>query len=194
MRKKEESGDEYESDLTRSWVTELFQGLKNTYKEYKGIEEGSEGYQEYYGQDIIDLFDSYASSDSSFTFQLKHVGAEEHEWVVEQLVGGGGYRVYHSYDQAYSLKSWLQEDDSDFEDLYDSGDFMIFEDLQAQVNAILAFMTMGGEQASLDNLDQFFVEYPEYSDAEDVLVFIRDYGYDEIISYFTPAWESWGKG
>jgi hypothetical protein len=87
-------GHEYACGLTRSWVSEVFAGLPFQYTEYKGTDPAWVGYKDVIGADVRALFTKYKSVNSHLIYQMKHVGTQDHDFIVEQLPGGLGYRVY----------------------------------------------------------------------------------------------------
>ncbi len=76
------NGTEYSSEKTMSWVSELFQGARYQYDEYKtpaGLSNSSSGYKaKYYEEDLFKLFENSRISNNTIVYQLKHTGTENH--------------------------------------------------------------------------------------------------------------------
>jgi hypothetical protein len=70
-------------------------------------------------------------------------------YTIEQLPNNGGFRVYQSYAQAYSLRSWLAESVPPRE-LFEEGQLMLNEELKGIVNSTLMLVTLG--RNSIDNI------------------------------------------
>lgn len=191
MLESKEDGDAFACGLTRAWVTEVFEGLEPQYAEYRyddGIDGSKAGYQAYTGDELIALFQGHAGREEMVIYRVRHTGTEDHVLTIEQLPRGQGYRIYQSYNGAYSLNAWLSgSTDGLFEP--DTREIIVWRGLQAAVNDFLS--QVSGGEASLDNLDalpadwQFARPYYEY---------VRGYDQEKIMTNFEPAWETYGKG
>ncbi|MDM8523545.1 hypothetical protein QUF80_09265 [Desulfococcaceae bacterium HSG8] len=186
------NGTEYSCGPTRSWVTEIFEGIASQYTEYKndpdGIDGSGAGYETRIGDALVSYFAERADSEKPIIYHLRHTGSEDHVFAVEQLPNGQGYRIYQSYRDAYSLYAWLSHStDGLFK--ADNGDIKVWRILQATVDGFI--MQMSGGQASLNNLEalpetlQPLLPYIEY---------VRDYDENKIMANFKTAWNLYGKG
>ena len=91
----------------RSWIAEILQGLSDQYIELSHRNNSgtrAAGFVNVTGWNIVDLFNKNAGSTRRILYKFQIVGPLDHVWLVEQLPYGGGYRVYQSYNNAYSLK------------------------------------------------------------------------------------------
>ena len=96
----------------RSWISEILQGLPNQFTELtimRSSEDEEAGFFNLTGSKVIDLFNRNAGSAERILYKFEIVGTLDHVWLVEQLAYGGGYRVYQSYNNAYSLKVILSQ-------------------------------------------------------------------------------------
>lgn len=191
MLDSREDGEAFACGLTRSWVTEVFEGLERQYSESKyddGIDGSKAGYRVFQGDELHGFFQSHAGSEETVIYHVRHTGTEDHVFTIEQLPRGQGYRIYQSYIGGYSLRAWLSgSTDGLFE--ADTGEIMVWRGLQAAVNDSLA--QISGGQASLDNLDALPAEW-EF--ARPYYEYVRDYGEGAIMANFERAWERYGKG
>mmetsp|Transcript_6039 Transcript_6039/g.16393 ORF Transcript_6039/g.16393 Transcript_6039/m.16393 type:complete len:328 (-) Transcript_6039:327-1310(-) len=99
---------------TQGWVSEIFEGLIASFPFWAGGAAGDNvspnadvGYSEVSGDSVTAIFQSTADSDGSYMFRIYHGGLADHVLLVEQLAHRRGYRVYQSYNSAYSLHAWL---------------------------------------------------------------------------------------
>ena len=91
----------------RSWIAEILQGLSNQYTELTARNNSGTvmaGFINVTGSKIVDMFHKNIGSTKRILYKFQIVGPLDHVWLVEQLPYGGGYRVYQSYNNAYSLK------------------------------------------------------------------------------------------
>ena len=91
----------------RSWIAEILQGLSDQYTELSHRNNSgtqAAGFVNVTGSKIVDLFIKNVGSTRRILYKFQIVGPLDHVWLVEQLPYGGGYRVYQSYNNAYSLK------------------------------------------------------------------------------------------
>ena len=76
------SGTEFSCGNTRSWVSEVFLGLKSQFQNSKldidGIDGDLAGYSLQIGQELIDLFEIGRLRNESIIYQLRHIGTEDH--------------------------------------------------------------------------------------------------------------------
>lgn len=101
----------------------------------------------------------------------------------------GGYRIYQSYHDAYSLKAWLS---TSVDNLYNavSGDIMMFNEVKQMADQTVQKLT-GGKQG-------LYTNWENSTDIQDVmkpfLRYIRDYNKTTVISNFKRAWSKYGQG
>ncbi|RKG79397.1 hypothetical protein [Corallococcus terminator] len=191
MLESREDGEAFACGLTRSWVTEVFEGLEQQYVESRhddGIDGSRAGYRVVRGDELQGLFQVHAGSARTVIYHVRHTGTEDHVFTVEQLPRGQGYRIYQSYINAYSLNAWLSTSTTG---LYaaDTGELMLWRGLQAAVNQSLA--QISGGQASLDNLDALPADW-EF--ARPYYEYVRDYDEARILANFERAWTRYGQG
>ncbi|RYZ39535.1 MAG: hypothetical protein EOO71_19715 [Myxococcaceae bacterium] len=191
MRESREDGEAFACGLTRSWVTEVFEGLERQYPEARyddGIDGSRAGYRVVHGDELHALFQGHAGSAETVIYHVRHTGTEDHVFTVEQLPRGGGYRIYQSYINAYSLYAWLATSTTGlFES--DTGEIRVWRGLQAAVNQSLA--QISGGQASLENLDALPADW-EF--ARPYYEYVRDYDQARIMANFDKAWTRYGQG
>lgn len=75
------NGSAYACGLTTSYVTEIFQGLKNQYEEYLNDDQVNgekAGYSLYIGDDLRNLFAQNKNSPYGFAYNMRHIGPEDH--------------------------------------------------------------------------------------------------------------------
>jgi len=186
MRTIKSSGKTYSCGFTRSWIAEILQGLSSQYSEL--VHRNSTGTQaagfiNVTGSKIVDLFNRNAGSTKRILYKFQIVGPLDHVWMVEQLPYGGGYRVYQSYNNAYSLKAWLAK--KDHQKMHGS-DIMIWYDV---INMASQFLKpYGGSMSDLDNLPG------PLSPMKPWLMFIRDYNLTQVDANLKKAWSKFGQG
>ncbi|WP_437915026.1 hypothetical protein WME73_05800 [Sorangium sp. So ce302] len=191
MLDSQEDGEAFSCGLTRSWVTEVFEGLGRQYTEYKyddGIDGSDAGYEVYIGDDLITFFLSRSYSSRRIIYHVRHTGTEDHVFTIEQLPYARGYRVYQSYADAYSLKAWLSTATAGLFEA-DTGEIMVWRGLQASASYTL--MLLSGGQASLDNLDSLPAELEV---ARPYFEYVRDYDEEAVMANFEKAWQKYGAG
>lgn len=91
----------------RSWIAEVLQGLSNQYTELtlrNNSGTTAAGFLNVTGSKVAELFRKNIGSTERILYKFQIVGPLDHVWLVEQLPYDGGYRVYQSYNNAYSLK------------------------------------------------------------------------------------------
>lgn len=74
-------GTDFACGLTTSWVTEVFQGLKSQYIEYKNDDSQNgekAGYELYIGDDLRKLFKDKKDSPYGIAYNMRHIGPEDH--------------------------------------------------------------------------------------------------------------------
>ena len=174
---------------TRSWVTEVFEGLASQLREAANEDTNGTkaGYQTLIGDDLINFFQAQSSINEAVIYHLRHVGTQDHVWTIEKLVNKSGYRIYQSYNDAYSLRSWLSDNITGY--FGPNGDLMIFEKMIAQVNNSLIQTT--NKSVSLNNLDDLPAPYKGYID---YFKFVRDYNQSANYKNFVRGWDKYGKG
>ena len=174
---------------TRSWVTEVFEGLASQLNEsiYEDTNGTKAGYQNLIGDDLIAFFKAQSSINESVIYHLRHVGTQDHVWTIEKLVNRGGYRIYQSYNDAYSLRAWLSDNITGY--FGPNGDLMIFEKMIVQVNNSLLQLT--NQTVSLKNLDKLSAPYNAFLS---YFQFVRDYNQSSNYKNFVRGWDKYGKG
>ena len=103
--------------------------------------------------------------------------------MVEQLPYGGGYRVYQSYNNAYSLKAWLSAGDLM---ALRGTDIIISHDVIKMADSMLK-----AGNASMSDLDHL---PPQFAPLKPWLVHIRDYNLTQVETEFRKAWTVFGQG
>jgi len=181
------NGTFYSCGLTRSWVTEVFEGVEAQFSEYKYYD-GFNGVLAGYVTDYEAILTIAKNLPYHVMFHIRHTGAHDHVWTVEQLANKGGYRIYQSYKDTYSLKAWLSQNLTGLFEA-DNGDIMLPRATQAMIDAKIQNLTGGA--FSLKNLsglpDQFKPMLP-------YLEYIRDFNQTFVMNRFQKAWELYGQG
>ena len=102
---------------------------------------------------------------------------------MEQLPYGGGYRVYQSYNNAYSLKAWLST--GNLKAMHGT-DIIIWHDVIKMADNMLKMY--GGSLSDLNNLPARFKAMKPW------LMHIRDYNLTQVEAEFRKAWSVIGQG
>ena len=170
----------------RSWIAEILQSLTPQYFELKtkfanGTAEA--GFLNVTGQKVVQLFNNNLNSKARVLFKFQIVGPLDHVWMVEQLPYGGGYRVYQSYNNAYSLKAWLAK--ANLKALHGT-DIIIWHDVIKMADGFIK--KAGGSMSDLDNLPAHLQSLKPW------LVYIRDYNLTQVEAELRKAWGVIGQG
>lgn len=185
-RMKNESkcnGTYYSCGYTRSWVSEIFEGLSIQFEENKYSDYKSAGYENLIGKNFTNFFKKKMNStNNSIIYHLKHTGTHDHDYVLEQLSNKKGYRLYQSYNSAYSLKAWLSEN---ITNLYEKGEIMLPLNMISQIKQLLA-----SYNASLDNLEGLPNELKGFLP---YLTFVKNLNQSVVEKNFIAGWEKYGK-
>ena len=171
---------------SRGWIAEILQGLSSQYDEFKVKNQSgwpAAGYLNVTGNKVVDLFNSNLNSPNRILYKFQIVGPLDHVWMVEQLAVGGGYRVYQSYNNAFSLKAWLAK--GNLKALHGT-DIIIWHDVIKMANNFLK--KYGASISDLDNLPAALQGMKPW------LVHIRDYNLTQVESEFRKAWSVVGQG
>ena len=101
----------------------------------------------------------------------------------------GGYRIYQSYHDAYSLNAWLS---TSVDNLYNavSGDIMLFNEVKYMADQTLQKIT-GGKQSLYSNWENS-TDIPDIM--KPFLKYVRDYNQATVMSNFKRAWSKYGQG
>ncbi|XP_014663493.1 PREDICTED: uncharacterized protein LOC106806144 [Priapulus caudatus] len=166
---------------TRSWICELYEGLPPQYDELKYRGMSKSGFNNYIGKNLVDLFDKNLDSDQVILYKMQIVGPLDHVWLIEQLPGNK-YRVYQSYNNAYSLTAWL----SDSTDGLFGKHIIIWQEVIDMANS---FISQFG--CTLDTLDSC---PNELNWGTEWMAYIRDYDEEQAVANFEAAWKNFGKG
>ena len=170
----------------RGWIAEILQGLSSQYDEFKNRTESgwpAAGFQNVTGQNVITLFNQNLGSADRILYKFQIVGPLDHVWMVEQLANGAGYRVYQSYNNAFSLKAWLAK--ANLKALHGT-DIIIWHDVIKMADAFLK--SAGGSMSDLNNLPAQFKPLKPW------LVYIRDYNLTQVEAELRKAWGVIGQG
>ena len=191
LRETKCNGTYYACGMTRAWTSEVWEGIFRQYKEWKnddGLNGTNAGYVNLIGQNLIDHFTQMrASTNNRVIYHMRHSGTHDHVWVVEQLPEQGGYRIYQSYQDAYSLKAWLS---TSLEGLFgEEKDIKIFTNVQKTMNDTILKITSG--KISFNNLDKIADELKAFLP---FLIYVRDYNQTTTMDNFKKSWEAYGKG
>ena len=117
---------------------------------------------------------------------MRMTGTQDHVWTIEQTPNNGGYRIYQSYNDAYSLNAWLA---SDISQMFANGDITEPSVLKKTVGD--GVVSWSGGAATIDNLTKLpdslkpLIPYVE---------FVRDYKQAAVLVNFEKAWNAYGKG
>lgn len=198
MKGRQCNGTEYNCGHTRSYVTEVFQGLATHFDESK-YDDGTGDDDSlvakakiisYKSGDIKKYFESKANSSNTIIHMMRHTGTHDHVWTVEQLPNGQGYRIYQSYHDGYSLRAWLSEDLTGlFEP--DHGDIMLPRAVQNTTDAKIR--EISGGKSSLTNLTLLKSD-PRLSPMLPFAEFLAKYDEKQAIETFKKSWDQFGKG
>ena len=170
----------------RGWIAEILQGLSAQYDEFKvKVRKGwpAAGYANVTGQQVVKLFNTNLHSTQRILYKFQIVGPLDHVWMVEQLPHGGGYRVYQSYNNAYSLKAWLAT--GNLMAMHGT-DIIIWHDVIKMADMMLK--AANGSMSDLDNLPARFVPLKPW------LVHIRDYNLTQVETELRKSWSVIGQG
>lgn len=135
------------------------------------------------GQKIVELFDKNVGSVDRILYKFQIVGPLDHVWMVEQLAKGAGYRVYQSYNNAYSLKAWLAK--GSLAGLQGT-DIIIWHDVIKMADDFLK--KYGASMSNLDGLPSPLLPLKPW------LVHIRDYNLTQVEAELRKAWSVIGQG
>ena len=130
-------------------------------------------------------------------------------WFIEQLPNQGGYRIYQSYNGAYSLKAWLA---TDVDTMTATGDIKVFYKVKNATNDLIKALSgkLNKEPKSSNNI-LFLIKiqllggtldinsdltmspiFPE--DVKPFINYVKNYELSDAVGVFKLAWESYGKG
>lgn len=181
------NGTYYTSQHTSSWVNEVFEGFQAQYSEIKFYND-FKGEDSGYTTDFDSKLDNIGSLKFHTIMHFRHTGIHDHMWTVEQLPEKDGYKIYQSYQDAYSLQAWLSKNLTELFEK-DNGDIMLPLKTKAIIDAKLK--KMSNESVSLNNLEalpanlQNFLPFFQY---------IRDINQTTVEQHFKKAWEKYGQG
>ncbi|XP_057307777.1 uncharacterized protein LOC130645714 isoform X1 [Hydractinia symbiolongicarpus] len=182
------NGTEFSCGYTRDWLIEMARGLKNNYDELKNrrISHAAAGYVDATGDKLKDLFNSKLGSSQRIFYEMQIVGPLDHVWLIEQLANGAGYRVYQSYNGAYSLYAWMNTDANKFSELWDKKEIIYWQKVYDQAAAFL--QSKGLDIEKLDNLPSMLNWMKPW------LTNIKKYNKTGIIENLKKAWVNFGAG
>lgn len=186
------NGTAFSCGNTRSWVSEVFLGLSSQFQcsklDIAGIDGDLTGYSLHIGQDLMDLFEIGRLRNESIIYQLRHIGTEDHDWTIEQLANQAGFRVYQSYNDAFSLKAWLS---ISLDGLLQSMDILTNQKSKNLANSIIMQMSNGTynlntfDNSASNGLPAILLPYARY---------IRDYNGTTAMNNLQKAWSIYGQG
>jgi len=108
-------------------------------------------------------------------------------WFIEQLPNQVGYRVYQSYNGAYSLKAWLSEN---VDEMFASGDIQVFYKVKNATNDLIKAVSGGTLDINSDLTTTPLIP----TDYKPFITYVKNYGEAEAVGVFKMAWEQYGKG
>lgn len=195
MKGRKCNGTEYNCGHTRSYVTEIFEGLRQHYEESKFDSDQEDDARKahsyrYTGASLRKLLESQASNPNTIIYHMRHTGTHDHVFAVEQVAQNQGYRVYQSYHDGYSLRAWISEDLAGLYDP-DHGDIMLPRAAQAHNDMFMKMMTNG--TASLNNTEPL-KDIPELAGFKPYVDFIAKFDQKQALDYFEKSWKMFGKG
>ena len=181
------NGTSFACGLTMSWVTEVFEGISVQFTEYKYFDPFN-GMIAGYTTEYDPFMAMMKKLPYHIIFQMRHTGAHDHVFTIEQLPNKEGYRVYQSYKDVYSLKAWLS---SNLTGIFErnNGEIMLPTATQSLIDGRIREMT--NNKSSLQNLTglpsmfQPFLPFLQY---------IRDINETLVTKRFKKAWETYGQG
>lgn len=181
------SGKEFACGHTSSWITEVFQGLKKEYEMYKDWNDGSKvGFKQHDAKSFYKLFLKNKGLSNRVIYFIRHLNTHDHVFVIEQLEGKVGYRIYQSYHDAYSVNAWLSKS---LDGLFEEGDIMRPETLKNMVDNLLSSQTGGKVTlANLDDIPEEFISLKPY------MTWIRDNEKEIVEQNFYKGWKKFGQG
>jgi len=205
---KNNRGTIFSCGYSSSWVGEVLTGLKTQYVEYSNYAPDlvvakeknitKYPYSDVTGGRVTKLFNESKGSKDGKLFRFKHTGIIDHVWAVEQLPGGKGYRVYQSYNGAYSLKAWLAGNISDIKYGPDKFgyDAVAWSRVVAQFNQTIVSACHGLTIHNAENITAgtcpiFGAHAPAFSQWA---VFARDYGEEQVLENLETSRALFGKG
>ena len=180
------NGTYYSCGYTLSWVSEVFEGLEDQFKEYQNYDDFN-GAASGFSLDYEHVLKSFRYMPLNIIFHMRHTGTEDHIFAIEQIPFKG-YRIYQSYNDHYSLKAWLS---TSLDGLFgaDDGEIMLPRKTQARIDQMIRMQTNGSVSLNnLDNLPEPFKPLIPY--LED----LRDVNETVVVGRFKKAWEKYGKG
>ena len=170
----------------RSWIAEILQGLDSQYDELSTKKQSgttAAGFVNVTGNKVVDLFNSNLGSMKRILYKFQIVGPLDHVWMVEQLPYKKGYRVYQSYNNAYSLKAWLAKGNLT---ALQGTDIIIWHDVIRMANDFIK--PLGASMSNLDALPAALLPLKPW------LVHIRDYNLTQVEAELRKAWSKVGQG
>jgi hypothetical protein len=186
-------GDYYTCGETMSWITEVFESLESQYVEYQNGKQGLKaGYKNFIGNDVIKFFEAQKTVKDRVIYHLQHVGTGDHVFTIEQVPdekSGSMYRIYQTYNGAYSNKAWLANALTD--DLYKHGDIIIPHltyCINHSNNKSLLCMQLRsmfeGLRSALEGKDPIYDKFLEY---------IQTYDIQRATEMFKRSWQLYGQ-
>jgi hypothetical protein len=207
-------GTIFSCGYSSAWVGEVFTGLTAQFPEFQNyfadlpaaVDAGSEDayvYVDATGDKLAPFFEANAdANDKRVTYRFKQTGMIDHVWLVEQLSNDGGFRVYQSYNGAYSLGAWLSTNIVDGmygpdDEGYDMVDWTRVRD---SFNGVLGTMC-NNTVASLDDAEMIdATTCPDLAAigpievVKDWIVYVKNYDETEMKANFEKSWNLYGKG
>lgn len=209
---KNNKGTIFSCGYSSAWVGEVFTGLEAQFPEYQNyfpdlpaaVEAASDGYAyvDATGDKLLPLFEANSDvGDKRVIYRFKHTGMIDHVWLVEQLPNDAGFRVYQSYNGAYSLHAWLSTNVDGMYGPDDEGyDLVDFERVRASFNGVVGMMCNNtvtsledAEMISTTTCPDMAVIGP-IDIVKEWAVYVQNYDEAEMTANFKKSWDLYGKG
>lgn len=189
MKNKAKSAAKYQCGNTRFWIDGIYMGTPHQYEELRLASDGygvDAGFQDVMGNNKTrDLFSKYADLEGSLVlYKFQTFGALDHVWAVLQ-VPGPKYKVFQSYNMAYSLYAWMS---SQLNGLFVDGHIRYWDDVRSYLKAYLekngGQLYDNGTITFPANTPPKFQEWARY---------IVDYNQTMIEANLVKAWDKFGQ-
>jgi len=205
-------GTHFSCGFSSAWVGEVFGGLSAQYDEFKyyavnlpaAVAAGNTQYvyKDATGDKLMPIFEANnVDDDMRVIYRFKQTGTIDHVWLVEQLPRRRGFRVYQSYNGAYSLGAWLATDLTGlFGTEADNKDIVYWDRVRATFSGVMAQgCSIGINQAenitnaTCPGLVTMGLE-PLFPLLRQWVIYVRDYNETQIINNFRASWDKYGQG
>eukprot|EP00906_Rhabdomonas_costata_P016022 RCo022963 len=194
MLQQRETGTMYGCIYAMGWVSEVFEGLRRQWEEYRYQPyDFRAGYVELFGDDIIAAIAARRGvTNARVLYHIILLGNHVHAFLVEQLPNQLGFRVHETFRGAYGMRAWLLRSTSELSLAFDKGLLMLPGELYGGMDSVVRNLTRG--EGSLANFEIIEKHFPQYAPLLPYLRFVRDYNKGAVLDNFQRAWSQFGQG